>query len=83
MVLVFYLKLMMELPTINKMCHFVFIQGGVNPISPKNSCERTEPLPAHPSERDQNVPHMFDSFEEASRLFECLIHPVKPEKFFR
>jgi len=45
--------------------------------------ERTEPLPSHPSD---NVPagtsYMFDSHQEAARLFECLIHPVKPHKFF-
>lgn len=26
---------------------------------------------------------MFDSQEQATRLFECLIHPVKPVKFFK
>ena len=32
---------------------------------------------------DSSLPYMFDSQREASKLFECLIHPVQPAKFFR
>ncbi|KAI0233822.1 hypothetical protein LSAT2_015978 [Lamellibrachia satsuma] len=44
--------------------------------------ERTEPMPALPCDTDTGLPYMFDSQEQATRLFECLIHPVKPVKFF-
>ncbi|XP_061172709.1 ribosomal oxygenase 1-like isoform X1 [Saccostrea echinata] len=29
------------------------------------------------------LPYMFNSGEEARKIFECLIHPVKPDKFFK
>ncbi|KAK7504202.1 hypothetical protein BaRGS_00004506 [Batillaria attramentaria] len=29
------------------------------------------------------APYMFDSGVEAARMFECLIHPVTPDRFFR
>ncbi|GFS24760.1 bifunctional lysine-specific demethylase and histidyl-hydroxylase NO66-like [Elysia marginata] len=29
-----------------------------------------------------DLPYMFDSTEEARKLFECIIHPVKPDRFF-
>ncbi|CAG2193440.1 NO66 [Mytilus edulis] len=32
---------------------------------------------------DHNLPYMFNSTEEAKKIFECLIHPIKPEKFFK
>ncbi len=45
--------------------------------------ERSEPLPAHPAAADSEQPYMANSFADAAKLFECLIHPVKPQKFFR
>ena len=48
-----------------------------------HGAERTEPLPTHPSDVDNGLPYMHDSLHEATKLFECLIHPVKPQKFFR
>ncbi|XP_013379273.1 ribosomal oxygenase 1 [Lingula anatina] len=30
----------------------------------------------------KDLPYMYDSTVEATRLFDCLIHPVKPKKFF-
>lgn len=32
---------------------------------------------------DHTVPYMYNSTEEARKIFECLIHPVKPDKFFK
>lgn len=32
---------------------------------------------------DHTVPYMFNSTDEARKIFECLIHPVKPDKFFK
>jgi hypothetical protein len=32
---------------------------------------------------DHTVPYMFNSTDEAKKIFECLIHPVKPDKFFK
>lgn len=32
---------------------------------------------------NSKLPYMHDSTMEAKKIFECLIHPVKPEKFFR
>ncbi|OWF43534.1 ribosomal oxygenase 1-like [Mizuhopecten yessoensis] len=32
---------------------------------------------------NSNLPYMHDSTMEAKRIFECLIHPVKPDKFFK
>ncbi|XP_052104474.1 ribosomal oxygenase 1-like isoform X2 [Mytilus californianus] len=32
---------------------------------------------------DHNLPYMFNSTEEAKKIFECLIHPIKPDKFFK
>ncbi|BFZ12280.1 hypothetical protein BsWGS_15319 [Bradybaena similaris] len=29
-----------------------------------------------------DLPYMYDSTVEASKLFECMIHPVKPDRFF-
>lgn len=34
----------------------------------------------HPSEHP-SLPYMHDSYHEARKLFDCLIHPVKPGKF--
>ncbi|KAK6999567.1 bifunctional lysine-specific demethylase and histidyl-hydroxylase NO66-like isoform X1 [Biomphalaria glabrata] len=31
---------------------------------------------------NQDLPYMYDSFTEASKLFECMIHPVKTDRFF-
>lgn len=35
------------------------------------------------STSSSQLPYMFNSGEEARKIFECLIHPVKPDKFFR
>lgn len=32
---------------------------------------------------DHTQPYMFNSTEEAKKIFECMIHPVKPDKFFK
>ncbi|XP_060068982.1 ribosomal oxygenase 1-like isoform X2 [Ylistrum balloti] len=32
---------------------------------------------------NSNLPYMHDSTTEAKKIFECLIHPVKPDKFFK
>ena len=32
---------------------------------------------------DHTTPYMYNSSEEARKIFECLIHPVKPDKFFK
>ena len=32
---------------------------------------------------DHTAPYMFNSTDEAKKIFECLIHPVKPDKFFK
>ncbi|KAJ8309443.1 hypothetical protein KUTeg_014317 [Tegillarca granosa] len=34
-------------------------------------------------EEDSVLPYMYDSREEARKIFKCVIHPVKPEKFFK
>ena len=54
-------------------------------FSPEQARERTEPLPPHPLARegDSSQPYMHDSQAEARKLFECLIHPVTPQKFFK
>ncbi|KAI8784812.1 bifunctional lysine-specific demethylase and histidyl-hydroxylase NO66 isoform X1, partial [Biomphalaria glabrata] len=31
---------------------------------------------------NQDLPYMYDSFTEASKIFECMIHPVKTDRFF-
>ena len=33
--------------------------------------------------RGASLEYMYDSSVEAERLFECMIHPVQAEKFFR
>ncbi|XP_048737323.1 ribosomal oxygenase 1-like isoform X2 [Ostrea edulis] len=35
------------------------------------------------STSSSQLPYMFNSGEEARKIFECLIHPVKPDKFFK
>ncbi|XP_022332243.2 ribosomal oxygenase 1-like [Crassostrea virginica] len=35
------------------------------------------------STSSSQLPYMFNSGDEARKIFECLIHPVKPDKFFR
>ena len=51
-------------------------------ISPTSARERTEPVPSHPQDNHTFQTYMYDSKEEARKLFECLIHPVVTEKFF-
>ncbi|XP_025103445.1 ribosomal oxygenase 1-like [Pomacea canaliculata] len=36
-----------------------------------------------PACRPKRMPNVFDSNAEATRMFECLIHPVTPDRFFR
>jgi hypothetical protein len=35
------------------------------------------------SKSTSQLPYMFNSGEEARKIFDCLIHPVKADKFFR
>lgn len=44
--------------------------------SPGNKIEKVE------ANDSSDFPYMYDSTEEARKLFECMIHPVTPDRFF-
>ena len=50
-------------------------------LSPGKIKQLIVPMPAPPSD-EPTKPYMFNSQDEARKLFECLLHPVKVDKFF-
>lgn len=52
-------------------------------LSPGMTKELIVSMPSHPTDAASSQPYMFDSQEEARKLFECLLHPVKSDKFFQ
>ncbi|KAK6183574.1 hypothetical protein SNE40_011028 [Patella caerulea] len=51
-------------------------------VEPEEQLEEPEEGPSTKPESASRLPYMFDSSKEAKKLFECIINPVKLDRFF-